>query len=120
MEQDAGWVELLSGDPPDAPVGRARAIVTFAPLPPEGASQSQRGQLVSTTAPWEGRLESVHLAGGVAGLQRGAYHLRFEANGETLLIEVDEWVGRAGQSGSAIIHSLDQKVPAVILELGGE
>ena len=120
MEQDAGWVELLSGDPPDVPVGRARAIITFAPLPPDGATQTQRGQLVSTTAPWEGRLESVHLAGGIAGLQQGAYHVRFEANGETLQIQVDEWMPLPDQSGSAVIHSLDPRVPAVILELGGE
>ena len=120
MEQDAGWVELLSGDPPDVSIGRARAIVTFAPLPPDGATQTQSGQLVSTTAPWEGRLESVRLAEGVASLQRGSYHLRFEANGETLQVEVDEWTRRADQSGSATIHSLDEQVPAVILELGGE
>jgi hypothetical protein len=121
VEQDAGWVELLSGDPPEVSVGRARAIVTFAPLPPEGATQTQRGQLVSTTAPWEGRLESVHLANGIAGLERGSYHLRFEANGETLLIELDEWIPLPpDRSGSAVIHSLDQKLPAVILELGGE
>ena len=120
MEQDAGWIELLYGDPPEVSVGRAHAIVTFAPLPPEGATQTQRGQLVSVTAPWEGRLESVHLADGVAGLERGSYHVRFEANGETLLVEVDEWIPLADRSGSAIIHSLDQKVPAVILELGGE
>ena len=120
MEQDAGWIELLHGEPPEISVGRARAIVTFAPLPPEGAGQTQRGQLVSAAAPWEGRLESVHLADGVAGLERGSYHVRFEANGETLLIEVDEWIPLSDRSGSAIIHSLDQKVPAVILELGGE
>ena len=120
MEQDAGWVELLSGDPPDVPVARARAIVTFAPLPPERASQTQRGQLVSTTAPWEGRLESVHLADGVPSLQNGAYHLRFEANGETLQIEVDEWTSLPDRSGSAIIHGVDEEVPSVILELGGE
>ena len=120
MEQDAGWVELLYGDEPGVPAGRARAIVTFAPLPPEGTSQTQRGQLVSMTAPWEGRLESVHLANGISSLERDSYRLRFEANGETLLIEVDQWIPLPDRSGSAIIHSLDQKVPAVILELGGE
>jgi hypothetical protein len=120
VEQDAGWVELLSGDPPGVSAGRARAIVTFAPLPAEGTSQTQRGQLVSMTAPWEGRLESVHLANGIASLERDSYRLRFEANGETLLVEVDEWTPLADGSGSAVIHSLDQKVPSVILELGGE
>ena len=112
-DRDAGWVELLAFEGADEPLGRGRLVIVSAPEPEMGTSVANRGQLDPVPGVWNGHVESLHLPSGGA-LPPDRYRLRLEDNGEVL-----EVTAGAVERDRVPVESLDGRLPAVLLELGG-
>ena len=67
---------------------------------------------------WRGMLDPLRPERGDY-VPAGRYRMRFERNGQEMLVDLDRWEALSGGRGFARVRSADDELPSVLLELGG-
>ena len=115
---DAGWVEVLSENTAQT-VARGRVLVEREAYSSAAAAMNTQSPIAeSERVAWRGRLDPLRPAAAGA-IRPGRYRVRFERNGQELMVNLEGWESMAAGRGSARLRSADGELPSVLLELGG-